>query len=289
MASIAASAQKAYDANDDLVKSLKKQMETVKAEVGSATSDEASIESMVRGAEIKRQQYADLYKRASELETERRVLLGSTRLVSLAELPNKPFFPKKIPFLAAGSTIALVLGIAVCFLSDRLNPGARTESLFAAPVVTTASTASATADATEPRRGHEEIVDASPSRPGMSSSLLSAVTGVPVLARLRRLKGELPQSPITAILHGHPEIPLSRALILARQDPELQKVPGTAEGRPVHGGEWQAQDTRHLAGDGRGKDFHDPRARPKHRRLPASVCSSLNVTCCIRLSSRRFP
>ena len=120
--SIAASTQKAFDANDALVTSLKKQMDSVKTEVGYATSNEASIESMVRGAEIKRQQYADLYKRASELETERRVLLGSTRLVSLAELPNKPFFPKKIPFIAAGATIGLLLAFAAVLLSDRFRP-----------------------------------------------------------------------------------------------------------------------------------------------------------------------
>ncbi|CAN5266127.1 hypothetical protein BH11PSE4_BH11PSE4_40130 [soil metagenome] len=124
VASIAVSAQKAYDANDALVTSLRKQVDVVKAEVGSATSDEASIESMVRDTEIKRQQYADLYKRASELETERRVLLGSTRLVSLAELPNKPFFPKKLPFLAAGGTIGLMLAFAAALFGDQLMPAA---------------------------------------------------------------------------------------------------------------------------------------------------------------------
>ncbi|MGT2479790.1 lipopolysaccharide biosynthesis protein, partial [Methylobacterium oryzae CBMB20] len=39
---------------------------------------------------IKRTRYADLVKRAGELETERRILTGSTRLVSLAELPQEP-------------------------------------------------------------------------------------------------------------------------------------------------------------------------------------------------------
>lgn len=121
IASIAVSTQKTFDAADALVTSLRKQMEAVKGEVGSATSDEASIESMVRGTEIKRQQYAELYKRASELETERRFLLGNTKLVSLAELPNKPFFPKKIPFLAAGTTIGLLLAFAAALFGDRLK------------------------------------------------------------------------------------------------------------------------------------------------------------------------
>ncbi len=99
---IAASAQKSYDTADMLVRSLKQQMETIKSEVASATTDEASIENMVRDAENKRRQYSELYKKASELETEQRVLLGSTRLVSLAELPTKPFFPKRLPFAGSG-------------------------------------------------------------------------------------------------------------------------------------------------------------------------------------------
>jgi succinoglycan biosynthesis transport protein ExoP len=128
VAVVAASAQRSYDAADALVTSLKRQMETVKAEVATATTDEASIENMVRSSEIKRRQYSDLYKRASELETERRVLLGSTRLVSLAELPNKPFFPKRMPFLAAGFTIAVLLAIAAALLRDRSDCSVRASS-----------------------------------------------------------------------------------------------------------------------------------------------------------------
>ncbi|EJW11503.1 lipopolysaccharide biosynthesis [Rhodovulum sp. PH10] len=128
IASIAESAQKTYDAADALVASLKQQMATVKAEVATATTDEASIESMVRNADIKRQKYAELYKRASELETERRVLIGSTRLVSLAELPNKPFFPKKLPFLAGGLTLATLLAFAAALLRDRADRSVRASS-----------------------------------------------------------------------------------------------------------------------------------------------------------------
>ena len=76
VASIASSAQQSLIAAEALVVSLKRQMDEAKTEVATATSDEASIETMVRGTEIKRQQYSDLHKRASELETERRVLLG---------------------------------------------------------------------------------------------------------------------------------------------------------------------------------------------------------------------
>lgn len=121
VASIAASAQQQLIAAEALVVSLKRQLDQAKAEVATATTDEASIESMVRSAEIKRAQYADLSKRASELETERRVLLGSTRLVTLAELPLTPFFPKTLPFLAGGLTLAFLFGIGAALMRDRVD------------------------------------------------------------------------------------------------------------------------------------------------------------------------
>ncbi|MGO9132774.1 MAG: GumC family protein [Methylovirgula sp.] len=122
---VTASAQKTFDAADNLVKSLSQQLTAAKAEVSTAMGDEASIASMVRQTEIKRQEYSELYKRASELETERRVLLGSTRLVSLAELPDTPFFPKRVPFLAAGFTLALMAAAAAAFLRDRSDRSVR--------------------------------------------------------------------------------------------------------------------------------------------------------------------
>jgi len=128
VAVIAASAKKNYEAANALAASLKQQMEALKGEFASAAADETSIESMVRSAEIKRQEYADLYKRASELESERRLLIGNTRLVSLAELPTKPFFPRPIPFLAGGFTVATLLAFGAALLRDRSDRSVRASS-----------------------------------------------------------------------------------------------------------------------------------------------------------------
>lgn len=234
VSSIAASAQKAFDANDALVNSLKKQMDAVKAEVGSATSDEASIESMVRSTEIKRQQYADLYKRASELETERRVLIGNTRLVSLAELPVKPFFPKKIPFLAAGATLGLMLAIAAALFGDRvkldrlpqMRIGRTAKPKAAAPVVS-AAPAEVAASIT-PAAAPIVAATAAPVAPhpppplATSSSELSVVTGAPILARLPAVKRDPSESPIGAILTAQSGQSLARALPMAREDRHYQ-------------------------------------------------------------------
>ena len=107
--------------------------------VGSATDNEAAIASMVRAADIKRGLYVDLYKRASEMETETRVMTGSTRLVSLAELPTLPFFPKTTPFLAAGLTLAILFATMAAFLRDlsdhRVRAARGLEALTAIPVL----------------------------------------------------------------------------------------------------------------------------------------------------------
>ncbi|WP_371424274.1 GumC family protein [Tardiphaga sp.] len=226
VASIAASAQKAYDANDALVNSLKKQMDAVKAEVGSATSDEASIESMVRSTEIKRQQYADLYKRASELETERRVLIGNTRLVSLAELPAKPFFPKKIPFLAAGGTLGLLLALVAAFFGDRVNLAGlsrlRMATIRPARAAAPEPAAVVTPVAPAPVQATAPVAPRPGPAPVALSSELAVVTGAPILARLPTVKRDPSESPIGAILTAQSGASLARALPLALQDQHYQ-------------------------------------------------------------------
>jgi len=212
MKSIAASTQKIFDTNDALVTSLKKQMDAAKSDAGSATLDEASIESMVRDTDVKRQQYAELYKKASELETERRVMVGSTRLVSLAEVPNKPFFPKKVPFLAAGLTLALILGIAAALLADKIfSPpengmeAARLvdKDFVAVPVSTTATI----------RGGRRRAGAPLTARGGLPGSSMAG--GAPILARLPALRRLRPASIVGAILQDHLPLTVEEALDLA--------------------------------------------------------------------------
>ena len=243
-ASIAGSAQKTLDANTALVASLKKQLDAAKSEVTSATSDEASIESMVRGAEIKRQQYNDLYKRASELETERRVLIGSTRLVSLAELPSKPFFPKKIPFLAAGAMIGLLLAAAACLLGNADTAFAQAEERLrrarerrpvaavdpvvtptpAPEIVTAPPPPSAPPSAPLPAKPQPTVspIAAALMQGKSPPSDISTATGAPIFARLPRLQADAPASTLGAILTGDQAPPLSRALQLAQGHRAMQ-------------------------------------------------------------------
>ncbi|KQP77668.1 lipopolysaccharide biosynthesis protein [Methylobacterium sp. Leaf113] len=124
--------RKTYEASNTLAKALRAQMDSAKSEAAAAMDDEASIEGMVRNAEIKRARYADLVKRASELETERRILTGSTRLVSLAEIPQEAFSPKPVPFLAGGFVLATVLAAAAALLRDFADRRVRTPAQLVA-------------------------------------------------------------------------------------------------------------------------------------------------------------
>nr|WP_173363521.1 exopolysaccharide transport family protein [Bradyrhizobium sp. ORS 278] len=230
MQTIAASAQKTFDANNALVNSLKKQMDTAKAEAGSATLDEASIESMVRDTEIKRQQYAELYKKASELETERRVLRGSTRLVSLAELPSKPFFPKKAPFLAAGLTLAIIFGVAAALLADqlaRLGPKLKRAPAAAEPVNDVVLAPVADAPASVPDLAEPVVaptVSSAPSSSPERRSHLPSVADVSILTCLPRLKTLRQMSALGAILQGYQPLAVPQVLRLASEDGEFQQT-----------------------------------------------------------------
>ena len=82
-----------------------------------AAEAETQIASMVRDLEIKRGSYVDLSQRLSQLETERRILEPSTQLVNMAELPLKPAFPQRAPFLLGGLTVAAVLATTAGLLT----------------------------------------------------------------------------------------------------------------------------------------------------------------------------
>lgn len=62
--------------------------------------------------------YAELYRKANDIEAERRTLINSARLISFAEVPQLPYFPKRLPLLAAGITLATLLGALIAIRRD---------------------------------------------------------------------------------------------------------------------------------------------------------------------------
>jgi Mrp family chromosome partitioning ATPase len=83
-------------------------------------------------AESRSKFYQDLYRKTSDLESERRSLLNSARLVSLAEVPRLPYFPKRLPLLAAVITIAVVLAILGALRQDMTDRTIRRTGEFEA-------------------------------------------------------------------------------------------------------------------------------------------------------------
>ncbi|KQV33569.1 MULTISPECIES: tyrosine-protein kinase domain-containing protein [unclassified Rhizobium] len=121
---VVASAEKRFDAASETAKALRTQMDKAKTDVSASLGDETAIEQMVRDVGVKRAQYAALYDKRKGLESEERAMLGSTRLVSLAERPLKRFFPKTAPFVAGGAALALMAGVGAALLRDRWQPAA---------------------------------------------------------------------------------------------------------------------------------------------------------------------
>jgi polysaccharide biosynthesis transport protein len=88
-------------------------------EVGNTGGAEAGIAIMVRDVEARREIYVDQLKKVNSLQTERRLLSGDARLVSHAELPERPWFPKRLPFITVGAVLASAVGTGFGLLRDR--------------------------------------------------------------------------------------------------------------------------------------------------------------------------
>src|SRR6185312_8474282 len=127
-------------------------------------------------------------------------------------LPNKPFFPKKVPFLAAGITLALILGVAAALLADKMYPLPQNGIEVSEPIGTDSAAAPASAPAPMRESGmHRAGVPAEPD----GLSVLSMAGGVPILSQLPRLKRLQPASIVGAILQDHLPLTIGEALDLA--------------------------------------------------------------------------
>jgi len=115
-----------YAAATAQVADLSSQLAALKQEAAAATDYETQIASMVRDTEIKRTLYVDLSQRASQLETERRVLAVGAQLVNLAEKPIKPSFPRPMPFLVGGLTLGCIPATAAALRRDQTDHRLRT-------------------------------------------------------------------------------------------------------------------------------------------------------------------
>jgi succinoglycan biosynthesis transport protein ExoP len=116
-ARVGEAARRNLDAAKARVDDATRELTSRTAAASQAAEAETQIASMVRDLEIKRGSYVDLSQRLSVLETERRILEPGTQLVNLAELPPRPAFPQRTPFLIGGLTMAAVLATSAGLLT----------------------------------------------------------------------------------------------------------------------------------------------------------------------------
>ena len=115
-----------YQAAADRVAALRRQVDALKKDVGAGDNAMTQIAALQRDTDVDRELYLDLTKRLNELEAERRLVVGDARLVDLAEIPDKVFFPKKLTFGLTGILLATALATAAALLRDRADGTVRT-------------------------------------------------------------------------------------------------------------------------------------------------------------------
>ncbi|MGD0105644.1 MAG: polysaccharide biosynthesis tyrosine autokinase [Rhodopila sp.] len=84
----------------------------------SAADADSAVQSLVRDADVDRQLYLLLASRSKELETQTRAQNPDAQLVSLAEIPVRPAFPRTIPFAGAALLLGVVFGAGAAFTRD---------------------------------------------------------------------------------------------------------------------------------------------------------------------------
>ena len=116
---VGVSLQRDVQAASARVAELTDQYDSLMRDVGKTGGAEAGIAIMVRDVEARREIYVEQLKKVNILQTERRLLTGDARLVNHAELPDRPWFPKRLPFVAVGMVLASAVGAGIGLLRDR--------------------------------------------------------------------------------------------------------------------------------------------------------------------------
>jgi succinoglycan biosynthesis transport protein ExoP len=111
------------------VAELRGQFDKLMRDVGNTGGAEAGIAIMVRDVEARREIYVEQLKKVNILQTERRLLTGDARLVNHAEIPERPWFPKRLPFAAVGLVLSTAVGAGLGLLRDHGDGTLRSTNL----------------------------------------------------------------------------------------------------------------------------------------------------------------
>jgi succinoglycan biosynthesis transport protein ExoP len=92
------------------------------------TNSRASVEadSLQRDAEAKRTIFNQLAASAQQVQQQEHISEAQARIISLASVPTKPFFPNRSLFAALGASLGLILGVGAVLVAEFLDDGLRT-------------------------------------------------------------------------------------------------------------------------------------------------------------------
>ena len=121
------------------VQSLQESFNKLRVEAGSAMQVELELNEMERNAQASRQLYQNFLDRFKETQEQDSLQRPDARIISPAEVPAGPSYPKKKRTMVLGMAAGLILGIMGAFLLEMLDRGFRTgdqvEKLTGIPVL----------------------------------------------------------------------------------------------------------------------------------------------------------
>jgi capsular exopolysaccharide synthesis family protein len=126
VAKVAASLREVNGAASEKVASLEQQLADAKRRVAAESETETEIANLQRHAEVERELFVDLSKKVGGLEIDRRVLRGDARIISYAQYPKAPAFPRKLPFALGGLMLATIASAGAALAVDRGDRTVRT-------------------------------------------------------------------------------------------------------------------------------------------------------------------
>jgi uncharacterized protein involved in exopolysaccharide biosynthesis/Mrp family chromosome partitioning ATPase len=123
IAQIERNARKQLVIADSVLGALRSELRAAETRAADANTAEVGIEDKVRQLDANKQHYIALFVQKEKLEADTLSSPGRLRLVSKADLPVERFFPKTVPFVAAGFALALVLAVMITLTRDQLARG----------------------------------------------------------------------------------------------------------------------------------------------------------------------
>ncbi|HXH25508.1 MAG TPA: GumC family protein, partial [Vicinamibacterales bacterium] len=105
--------------------SLSASLEALKENAGRANGAEVRLRALEREASANRALFETFLARLKETTAQQDLHQPDARIISRADVPENPAFPRKKLILAGVLLAALIVAIAVAFLLERLDPGFR--------------------------------------------------------------------------------------------------------------------------------------------------------------------